>query len=394
LADRETDEVYAKVRLQPEAEPEASVAAIDESSSTHPAENHHHHHLHHHHHQGKLASFAKTLTQSDANNGGGFSVPRYCAETIFPRLDYKEDPPVQIVHAKDVHGKVWKFRHIYRGTPRRHLLTTGWSNFVNQKKLVAGDAIVFLRTVAGELCVGVRRATKGIGRNEHLSSSSSSPCSTSWHPLASSAVSPSMNPSSKLMDGPYKFLEEAAGFPSFPIPKLGSDLSSPSWLNHQIAASVASSSVNWSSKLMDSNGTFLDNVASIGRTKPEILSAPLSGFSRNQARITAESVVEAVTLAEAGQAFEVVYYPRSTISEFFVKAQTVRTSLQQRWGPGLRFKMAVETDDASRVSWFVGTVAKVGEIEPARWPNSPWKILQVLTQRPLWYVCLCKCIVM
>ncbi|KAI4994979.1 hypothetical protein ZWY2020_034882 [Hordeum vulgare] len=38
----------------------------------------------------------------------------------------------------------FKFRHIYRGTPLRHLLTTGWSNFVNEKKLLAGDSIVFL----------------------------------------------------------------------------------------------------------------------------------------------------------------------------------------------------------------------------------------------------------
>ncbi|RYQ99943.1 hypothetical protein Ahy_B07g087962 [Arachis hypogaea] len=89
--------------------------------------------------------FAKTLTQSDANNGGGFSVPRYCAVTIFPRLNYSVEPPVQTIIAKDVHGQCWKFRHIYRGTPRRHLLTTGWSNFVNHKKLVAGDSIVFLR---------------------------------------------------------------------------------------------------------------------------------------------------------------------------------------------------------------------------------------------------------
>lgn len=33
------------------------------------------------------------------------------------------------------------------GHPRRHLLTTGWSYFVSQKKLVAGDAVVFLRYV-------------------------------------------------------------------------------------------------------------------------------------------------------------------------------------------------------------------------------------------------------
>jgi hypothetical protein len=31
------------------------------------------------------------------------------------------------------------------GQPRRHLLTTGWSTFVTSKKLVAGDAFVYLR---------------------------------------------------------------------------------------------------------------------------------------------------------------------------------------------------------------------------------------------------------
>ncbi|CAD6247477.1 unnamed protein product [Miscanthus lutarioriparius] len=40
----------------------------------------------------------------------------------------------------DVHGVESTFRHIYRSTPRRHLLTTGWSNFVNNKKLLTGDS--------------------------------------------------------------------------------------------------------------------------------------------------------------------------------------------------------------------------------------------------------------
>ena len=33
----------------------------------------------------------------------------------------------------------------FLGQPRRHLLTTGWSIFVSQKNLVAGDAVLFLR---------------------------------------------------------------------------------------------------------------------------------------------------------------------------------------------------------------------------------------------------------
>ncbi|KAF7153605.1 hypothetical protein RHSIM_Rhsim01G0279900 [Rhododendron simsii] len=44
--------------------------------------------------------------------------------------------------------------------PRRHLLTSGWSSFVGAKKLVAGDACIFLRGENGELFVGVHRATK------------------------------------------------------------------------------------------------------------------------------------------------------------------------------------------------------------------------------------------
>lgn len=31
------------------------------------------------------------------------------------------------------------------GQPRRHLLTTGWSIFLSSKRLVAGDAFIFLR---------------------------------------------------------------------------------------------------------------------------------------------------------------------------------------------------------------------------------------------------------
>lgn len=33
------------------------------------------------------------------------------------------------------------------GQPRRHLLQSGWSVFVSSKRLVAGDAFIFLRYV-------------------------------------------------------------------------------------------------------------------------------------------------------------------------------------------------------------------------------------------------------
>lgn len=291
MADTDTDEVYAKIKLAPLKNnndcdfDDDGFMGFDKNEAGE-----------------KPASFAKTLTQSDANNGGGFSVPRYCAETIFPRLDYSAEPPVQTILAKDVHGQVWKFRHIYRGTPRRHLLTTGWSNFVNHKKLVAGDSIVFLRTENGDLCVGVRRAKRGIG------------------------------------GGPE----------------------SPSGWNTTYGNGVSSLYGGLSGLVRNGNGN-----------------GNFSGGLRGTGKLSGESVVEAASLAANGQPFEVVYYPRASTPEFCVKASTVRAAMRVQWCSGMRFKMPFETEDSSRISWFMGTISSVQVEDPISWPNSPWRLLQV-----------------
>ncbi|XP_042418143.1 auxin response factor 3-like isoform X1 [Zingiber officinale] len=101
--------------------------------------------------------FCKTLTASDTSSHGGFSVPRRAAEDCFPPLDYRQQRPSQEIVAKDLHGTEWRFRHIYRGQPRRHLLTTGWSAFINKKKLVSRDAVLFLLGQDGVLRLGIRR---------------------------------------------------------------------------------------------------------------------------------------------------------------------------------------------------------------------------------------------
>ncbi|KAJ8475909.1 hypothetical protein OPV22_019636 [Ensete ventricosum] len=67
------------------------------------------------------------------------------ADECLPPLDMSQNPPSQELVAKDLHGNKWHFRHIFRGHPKRHLLTTGWSVFVSAKQLVAGDALIFLR---------------------------------------------------------------------------------------------------------------------------------------------------------------------------------------------------------------------------------------------------------
>ncbi|MCD9559444.1 hypothetical protein HAX54_017403 [Datura stramonium] len=149
LADSVTDEAFAKIFLLPINQSDDNDVTINDDDADDDVEK-------------DVVSFVKILTPSDANNGGGFSVPRFCADSIFPRLNFVAEPPVQNLVIRDIHGCIWEFRHIYRGTPRRHLLTTGWSKFVNSKKLVSGDSAVFIRkTRTGELYVGVRRATRG-----------------------------------------------------------------------------------------------------------------------------------------------------------------------------------------------------------------------------------------
>lgn len=94
-------------------------------------------------------------------------------------------------------------------------------------------------------------------------------------------------------------------------------------------------------------------------------------------RVRPEAVVEAAAMAAKGQPFEVVYYPRASTPEFCVKASAVRAAMRIQWCSGMRFKMAFETEDSSRISWFMGTVASVQVADPIRWPNSPWRLLQV-----------------
>ncbi|KAK1304518.1 Auxin response factor 6 [Acorus calamus] len=104
--------------------------------------------------------FCKTLTASDTSTHGGFSVPRRAAEKVFPPLDFSQTPPAQELIARDLHENEWKFRHIFRGQPKRHLLTTGWSVFVSAKRLVAGDSVLFIWNENNQLFLGIRRANR------------------------------------------------------------------------------------------------------------------------------------------------------------------------------------------------------------------------------------------
>ncbi|KAI3889168.1 hypothetical protein MKX03_024622 [Papaver bracteatum] len=145
-ADVETDEVYAQMTLQPltQQEQKDTYLPADLGIPSKQPTNY----------------FCKTLTASDTSTHGGFSVPRRAAEKVFPPLDFSQQPPAQELIARDLHDVEWKFRHIFRGQPKRHLLTTGWSVFVSAKRLVAGDSVLFIWNEKNQLLLGIRRASR------------------------------------------------------------------------------------------------------------------------------------------------------------------------------------------------------------------------------------------
>ncbi|KAL2503362.1 Auxin response factor 19 [Forsythia ovata] len=142
----ETDEVYAQMTLQPVSKYDHEALLVSDMGlrqSRQPAE-----------------FFCKNLTASDTSSHGGFSVPRRAADKIFPPLDFSMQPPAQEIVARDLHNQTWTFRHIYRGQPKRHLLTSGWSVFVSTKRLVAGDSVLFIRDEKSQLLLGIRHANR------------------------------------------------------------------------------------------------------------------------------------------------------------------------------------------------------------------------------------------
>ncbi|XWS12316.1 hypothetical protein CRYUN_Cryun37aG0079300 [Craigia yunnanensis] len=145
-ADVETDEVYAQMTLQPLSPQEQKEAYLPAELGT-PSKQ-------------PTNYFCKTLTASDTSTHGGFSVPCRAAEKVFPPLDFSQQPPVQELIARDLHENEWKFRHIFRGQPKRHLLTTGWSVFISAKRLVAGDSVLFIWNEKNQLLLGIRRANR------------------------------------------------------------------------------------------------------------------------------------------------------------------------------------------------------------------------------------------
>lgn len=93
--------------------------------------------------------FDKVVTPSDVGKLNRLVIPKQHAEKYFP-LDSSTNEKGLLLNFEDRNGKPWRFRYSYWNSSQSYVMTKGWSRFVKDKKLDAGDTVSFQRGV-GEL---------------------------------------------------------------------------------------------------------------------------------------------------------------------------------------------------------------------------------------------------
>ncbi|KAF8662855.1 hypothetical protein HU200_055435 [Digitaria exilis] len=99
--------------------------------------------------------FEKAVTPSDVGKLNRLVVPKQHAEKHFPLKHRPSSPETAgtgkgvLLNFEDGEGKVWRFRYSYWNSSQSYVLTKGWSRFVREKGLRAGDTIVFSHSMYG-----------------------------------------------------------------------------------------------------------------------------------------------------------------------------------------------------------------------------------------------------
>ncbi|GAA0158398.1 DNA-binding transcription factor [Lithospermum erythrorhizon] len=97
--------------------------------------------------------FEKPLTPSDVGKLNRLVIPKQHAEKYFPlngnnKNNNNNESNVEkglLLSFEDELGKSWRFRYSYWNSSQSYVLTKGWSRFVKEKKLDAGDVVLFER---------------------------------------------------------------------------------------------------------------------------------------------------------------------------------------------------------------------------------------------------------
>jgi hypothetical protein len=104
--------------------------------------------------------FDKVVTPSDVGKLNRLVIPKQHAEKYFP-LDAAANEKGLLLSFEDRTGKPWRFRYSYWNSSQSYVMTKGWSRFVKEKRLDAGDTVSFGRGVGeharGRLFIDWRR---------------------------------------------------------------------------------------------------------------------------------------------------------------------------------------------------------------------------------------------
>ncbi|XP_059646617.1 B3 domain-containing protein At2g36080-like isoform X2 [Cornus florida] len=103
--------------------------------------------------------FEKSLTPSDVGKLNRLVIPKQHAEKYFPLGGGDSGEKGLLLSFDDESGKCWRFRYSYWNSSQSYVLTKGWSRFVKEKRLDAGDVVVFERHRSDDdrLFIGWRR---------------------------------------------------------------------------------------------------------------------------------------------------------------------------------------------------------------------------------------------
>ncbi|KAL3825734.1 hypothetical protein ACJIZ3_021763 [Penstemon smallii] len=196
----------------------------------------------------KLPLFEKSLTPSDVGKLNRLVIPKQHAEKYFPINGGVSNEKGLLLGFEDEVAKSWRFRYSYWNSSQSYVLTKGWSRFVKEKKLDAGDFVLFFRhrLDAARLFIGWRRrdsavAQPGGGRwgrevhcsypsqNNQLGSSTSFPYRTSTHPGSNQNTIANGNPKRLRLFGVNMECQPDESEPSTPE---GSPMSSQGQAHH------------------------------------------------------------------------------------------------------------------------------------------------------------------
>ncbi|CAL9128912.1 unnamed protein product [Musa textilis] len=95
--------------------------------------------------------FDKAVTPSDVGKLNRLVIPKQHAEKHLPPQEAGGGASNgMLLNLEDSCGRVWRFRYSYWNSSENYVLTKGWSRFVKEKGLEAGDVVSFQRSTGPE----------------------------------------------------------------------------------------------------------------------------------------------------------------------------------------------------------------------------------------------------